>query len=61
MAVAGGLVGLVLGNIRLHFTLVIASGAAGTGANLPLISAAAAGTTGSPIAPGRQQRLIRVD
>jgi uncharacterized membrane protein YfcA len=44
VAVAGGLVGLVLGNIRLPFTLVIASSAAaGTGANL-LISAAAAGT-----------------
>ena len=35
VAVAGGLVGLVLGNIRLPFTLVIASSAAaGTGANL---------------------------
>ena len=46
VAVAGGLVGLVLGNIRLPFTLVIAStAAAGTGANL-LISAAAAGTAG---------------
>ena len=46
VAVAGGLVGLVLGNIRLPFTLVIASSvAAGTGANL-LISAAAAGTAG---------------
>jgi uncharacterized protein len=44
VAVAGGLVGLVLGNIRLPFTLVLASSAAaGTGANL-LISAAAAGT-----------------
>jgi hypothetical protein len=39
VAVAGGLVGLVLGNIRLPFTLVLASSAAaGTGANL-LISA----------------------
>jgi uncharacterized membrane protein YfcA len=46
VAVAGGLVGLVLGNIRLPFTLVIASSAAaGTGANL-LISAAAAGPAG---------------
>jgi uncharacterized membrane protein YfcA len=46
VAVAGGLVGLVLGNIRLPFTLVIASSvAAGTGANL-LISAAAAGAAG---------------
>jgi uncharacterized membrane protein YfcA len=44
VAVAGGLVGLVLGNIRLPFTLLIAASAgAGTGANL-LISAAAAGT-----------------
>ena len=46
VAVAGGLVGLVLGNLRLPFTLLIASSAAaGTGANL-LISAAAAGTAG---------------
>lgn len=46
VAVAGGLVGLVLGNIRLPFTLLIASSAAaGTGANL-LISAAAAGAAG---------------
>jgi uncharacterized protein len=44
VALAGGLVGLVLGNIRLPATLLIASGAAaGTGANL-IISAAAAGT-----------------
>jgi uncharacterized protein len=44
VAVAGGLVGLVLGNIRLPATLLLANtAAAGTGANL-LISAAAAGT-----------------
>ena len=44
VAAAGGLVGLVLGNIRLPATLLIAStAAAGTGANL-IISAAAAGT-----------------
>lgn len=44
VALAGGLVGLVLGNIRLPATLLVASSAAaGTGANL-LISAAAAGT-----------------
>ena len=44
VAFAGGLVGLVLGNIRLPATLLVAgSAAAGTGANL-LISAAAAAT-----------------
>jgi uncharacterized protein len=44
VALAGGLVGLVLGNLRLPATLLIASSAAaGTGANL-VISAAAAGT-----------------
>jgi uncharacterized protein len=44
VAAAGGLVGLVLGNLRLPATLVVASSAAaGTGANL-LISSAAAGT-----------------
>jgi uncharacterized protein len=44
VATAGGLVGLVLGNLRLPATLLLASGAAaGTGANL-VISAAAAGT-----------------
>lgn len=44
VAVVGGLVGLVLGNIRLPATLLLASNAAaGTGANL-LVSAAAAGT-----------------
>src|SRR6478735_9854297 len=44
VALAGGLVGLVLGNIRLPATLLVAgSAAAGTGANL-LISAAAAAT-----------------
>lgn len=43
VAVAGGLVGLVLGNLRLPATLVVASSAAaGAGANL-VISAAAAG------------------
>jgi uncharacterized membrane protein YfcA len=46
VALAGGLVGLVLGNIRLPFTLVVAGSAgAATGANL-LISAAAAGAAG---------------
>jgi uncharacterized protein len=44
VAAAGGLVGLVLGNLRLPATLLLASSAAaGTGANL-IISAAAAGT-----------------
>jgi uncharacterized membrane protein YfcA len=44
VALAGGLVGLVLGNLRLPATLLVASSAAaGTGANL-IISAAAAGT-----------------
>ena len=44
VALAGGLVGLVLGNIRLPATLLVAnSAAAGGGANL-LISATAAGT-----------------
>jgi len=44
VALAGGLVGLVLGNIRLPATLLLTqSAAAGTGANL-IISAAAAGT-----------------
>jgi uncharacterized protein len=44
VAFAGGLVGLVLGNLRLPATLLIASSAgAGTGANL-VISAAAAAT-----------------
>lgn len=44
VAAAGGLVGLVLGNLRLPATLLVASSAAaGTGANL-VISAAAAGT-----------------
>ncbi len=44
VALAGGLVGLVLGNVRLPATLLVAgSAAAGTGANL-LISAAAAAT-----------------
>ncbi|MCW2989531.1 MAG: putative sulfonate transporter [Solirubrobacterales bacterium] len=43
VAFAGGLVGLVLGNLRLPATLLVASSAgAGTGANL-LVSAAAAG------------------
>ncbi|HEX3317978.1 MAG TPA: sulfite exporter TauE/SafE family protein [Solirubrobacteraceae bacterium] len=43
VAFAGGLVGLVLGNLRLPATLLVAAGpAAGTGANL-IVSAAAAG------------------
>ena len=62
VAVAGGLVGLVLGNIRLPFTLLIASSvAAATGANL-LISAAAAGGGDRPH-PRRADQLaaVRVD
>ena len=44
VAFAGGLVGLVLGNLRLPATLLVAaSPAAATGANL-IVSAAAAGT-----------------
>jgi uncharacterized protein len=44
VALAGGLVGLVLGNLRLPATLLVAAGtAAGAGANL-MISAVAAGT-----------------
>ncbi|HEY3019771.1 MAG TPA: TSUP family transporter, partial [Solirubrobacteraceae bacterium] len=44
VALAGGLVGLVLGNLRLPATLLVASSAAaGTGANL-VVSAAAAAT-----------------
>ncbi len=44
VALAGGLVGLVLGNLRLPATLLVASGAAaGTGANL-IASAVAAAT-----------------
>src|SRR5439155_633494 len=43
VALAGGLVGLVLGNLRLPATLLVASGAAaGTGANLVISAAAAA-------------------
>ena len=43
VAAAGGLVGLVLGNIRLPATLLIASGAAaGAGANLAISAIAAA-------------------
>ena len=43
VALAGGLVGLVLGNLRLPATLLVASSAAaGTGANLVISAAAAA-------------------
>ena len=56
VALAGGLVGLVLGNLRLPATLVVASSAAaGTGANL-LISAVAA-ADGAAIAHIRAGRI----
>ena len=55
VALAGGLVGLVLGNLRLPATLLVAgSAAAGGGANL-IISAAAAGT--AALAHGRAGRI----
>jgi uncharacterized membrane protein YfcA len=54
VAVAGGLVGLVLGNIRLPFTLVLASSAAaGTGANLIISSSAAGAASIAHIRAGR--------
>ena len=59
VALAGGLVGLVLGNIRLPATLLVAQGAAaGGGANL-LISATAAGTASiAHIRAGRVNWLL---
>jgi uncharacterized membrane protein YfcA len=59
VAAGGGLVGLVLGNIRLPATLLVASSAAaGTGANL-IISAAAAGTaTIAHLRAGRVNRRL---
>jgi uncharacterized membrane protein YfcA len=54
VAVAGGLVGLVLGNIRLPFTLLLASSAAaGTGANLIISSSAAGAASIAHIRAGR--------
>ena len=61
VAVAGGLVGLVLGNLRLPATLpVSASVAAGTGANLVISAAAAATAALAHIRAGRVNwRLFR--
>jgi uncharacterized membrane protein YfcA len=54
VAVAGGLVGLVLGNIRLPATLLLASGAAaGAGANLAISAIAAATASVAHIRAGR--------
>jgi uncharacterized membrane protein YfcA len=54
VAFAGGLVGLVLGNLRLPATLLIAaSPAAGTGANLVVSAAAAAAASIAHIRAGR--------
>ena len=54
VAAAGGLVGLVLGNLRLPATLVIASSAAaGTGANLVISAAAALTASIAHIRAGR--------
>jgi uncharacterized membrane protein YfcA len=54
VALAGGLVGLVLGNIRLPATLLLASSvAAGTGANLIISAAAAAAAAIAHIRAGR--------
>ena len=54
VAVAGGLVGLVLGNLRLPATLVVASSAAaGAGANLVISAAAAAAASVAHIRAGR--------
>jgi uncharacterized membrane protein YfcA len=54
VAVAGGLVGLVLGNMRLPATLVVASSAAaGAGANLLISAAAAAAASVAHIRAGR--------
>jgi uncharacterized membrane protein YfcA len=54
VALAGGLVGLVLGNIRLPATLLLASSAAaGTGANLIISATAAAAAAIAHIRAGR--------
>jgi uncharacterized membrane protein YfcA len=54
VALAGGLVGLVLGNLRLPATLLVASSAAaGTGANLVVSAAAAATATIAHLRAGR--------
>jgi uncharacterized protein len=54
VALAGGLVGLVLGNLRLPATLLIASSAAaGTGANLVISAVAAAAAAIAHIRAGR--------
>jgi hypothetical protein len=54
VALAGGLVGLVLGNIRLPATLLIApDAAAGGGANLLISAAAAAAASVSHVRAGR--------
>lgn len=54
VAFAGGLAGLVLGNLRLPATLLVASGAgAGTGANLVASAAAAATASVAHVRGGR--------
>jgi uncharacterized protein len=54
VALGGGLVGLVLGNLRLPATLVVAtSAAAGTGANLVISAAAAATASIAHVRAGR--------
>ena len=54
VALAGGLVGLVLGNLRLPATLLVASSAAaGTGANLVISAAAAASASIAHVRAGR--------
>jgi uncharacterized membrane protein YfcA len=54
VALAGGLVGLVLGNLRLPATLIVASSAAaGTGANLVISAAAAASASIAHVRAGR--------
>lgn len=59
VAVAGGLVGLVLGNLRLPATLPVSSSvAAGTGANLVISAAAAATATVTHLRRGRVDRVL---
>jgi uncharacterized membrane protein YfcA len=54
VALAGGLVGLVLGNLRLPATLLVAmSPGAGTGANLVISAVAAAAAAASHVRAGR--------
>ncbi|MDX6668913.1 MAG: uncharacterized protein QOK04_2293 [Solirubrobacteraceae bacterium] len=54
VALAGGLVGLVLGNLRLPFVLLLAaSPAAGAGTNLAISAIAAATAAGAHIRAGR--------